>query len=93
MPTSFGVSGQNPPILCSVEFIFFIFQWFVFSLRNDKQKIRDWSILVKESQGRLNYYASTQETWSTAGIQELRQNLLLFETNLMIFSFFLLEHP
>jgi hypothetical protein len=37
MPTSFGVSGQNPPILCSVEFIFFTFQYFVVCLEELKQ--------------------------------------------------------
>jgi hypothetical protein len=44
MPTSFGVSGQNPPILCSVEFIFFTFQYFVVSLEELKQ-----TFLKKES--------------------------------------------
>lgn len=32
IPTSFGVNGQRPSSLCSVEFILLIFQWLVLSL-------------------------------------------------------------
>jgi len=39
-----GVSGQKPPILCSLEFISLTFQWFVVSLEKesyDKNKLQN----------------------------------------------------